>query len=570
MRFLNGSITSVNAAALLLGAAGLLSRLLGVLRDRMLAAEFGAGRELDIYYAAFQIPDFMAVLFLLGAASAAILPVFQEYVSKDRALAREFIAALARVFLLGAALASALAFLLAPLLVRVLAPGFSDTEREMTATLTRIMLLSPILFGLSGIFSSVVQSYGRFAAYALAPILYNFGIIIGIGVLVPQFGLPGLAAGVVLGAFLHFSINWWTARELGFVSVPDLVRNRVFRTKSGTDREGIWRVFWIAGPRVLSVSLSHLTLLVVVAIASTLSAGSIAVFQLAQNLYFVPIGIFAVSYATVLFPRMSRAYIGKNGEAFFEDFFSGVRAILFWIFPSTILFIVLRAHIVRVALGAGAFSWEDTRFTAAVLGVFAIGMSAGALIPFFIKGFYALENTWRPFVVNMAASLATIAGAFLLARFFSVPSPLRDGLLAIFRLADLAHPEVMGLALGFALGLLFNMALLYHSLRGLAARIFRESAEFPHGAVIKMAAAAIVAGLVTYGIRVSFAETLPLIGFREVTLQGVLAATVGFSVYIGILLIWGSEEAAALVATVRRRLFSLRVLPKVWDGEELR
>ncbi len=567
MKFLDSSITSVNAAALLLGAAGLLSRLLGVLRDRMLASEFGAGRELDIYYAAFQIPDFMAVLFLLGAASAAILPVFQEYLARDRALAERLIASLARVFVVGAGLAAFVAALAAPVLISFIAPGFSEAEREMTVTLTRIMLLSPILFGLSGIFSTVVQSFGRFFAYALAPILYNVGIIIGIGALAPRFGLPGLAAGVVLGAFLHFGISWWTARELGF-HVPILDRYRMYRSKigtEGTEGEGIRRVFWIAIPRVLSVSLSNLTLLALVAIASTLSAGSIAVFQLAQNLYFVPIGIFAIGYATVLFPRMSRAFVARNGDAFFEDLFSGIRSILFWILPSAVLFIVLRAHIVRAALGAGAFSWEDTRFTAAVLAVFAVAMAAGALAPFFIKGFYALENTWRPLAINVVASVATIALALVFVQFFTTASVWREWMLGLFRIRDLLQPEVMGLAWGFALGLLLNAFLLYRSLCARAQKIFHMASHFPYAAAAKIFVASLIAGATAYGVRVSFAQTLPLIGFREVMLQGVLAGIAGVFVYMVFLLLLRSEEASALIATLRRHAFRVGMLPKSWE-----
>ena len=222
LNFLNYEILNIHAAALVLGAAGLLSRLVGVLRNRLLFAEFGAGRELDIYYAAFQIPDFMAVLFLLGAASAAVLPIFQEYLTTDKKKAQEFIAALAGLFFLGSAAAALAAFFTAPFAVRFVAPGFSPQEQAFTATLARIMLLSPILFGLSGIFSVVVQSYRLFFVYALAPILYNLGIILGIVLLVPIFGVPGLGMGVVLGAAAHFGLQLGAAASRGFHFDPSL------------------------------------------------------------------------------------------------------------------------------------------------------------------------------------------------------------------------------------------------------------------------------------------------------------------------------------------------------------
>src|SRR3989344_4158314 len=161
--------------------------ILGVLRDRMLASQFGAGRELDIYYAAFQIPDFLSVLFLLGAASAAILPVFQEELNKGREEARKFLSNLISIFALGAGVAAIISFFLMPVLVYLIIPGFSAEEQAFTTTLSRIMLFSPLFLGISAIFSTVTQSFQRFLAYALAPIFYNVGIIVGIIFLVPIF-----------------------------------------------------------------------------------------------------------------------------------------------------------------------------------------------------------------------------------------------------------------------------------------------------------------------------------------------------------------------------------------------
>ena len=154
LKFLNREFATVHAGALLLGSAGLASRLLGVLRDRLLAGRFGAGRELDIYYAAFQIPDFVSVLFLLGAASAAVIPVFQELEAGSRGRARQFISELSTLFVISAGALAGLAFFLAPFVVQRLVPGFSASERSLTTTLTRLMLLSPILLGLSGILSA--------------------------------------------------------------------------------------------------------------------------------------------------------------------------------------------------------------------------------------------------------------------------------------------------------------------------------------------------------------------------------------------------------------------------------
>ncbi len=566
MNFFNGEIANVHSAALLLGAAGLLSRLLGILRDRFLAGTFGAGRELDVYYAAFQIPDFMSVLFLFGAGSAAILPIFQEYLARDRDEARRLISELSLVFVVGAVIFSAAAALAAPFLVSFIAPGFGAEDRALTAALARIMLLSPILLGLSSIFSSVVQSFQRFLAFALAPILYNIGIIIGIFAFVPLWGVAGLAGGVILGATLHFLTQFITVRRLGF-SPSTKLSFVSYEAKLRRFPEGVRRVIALSFPRVLSVSLSNLTLLIIVAIGSTLAAGSIAVMQLAYNLYFVPLGVFGTSYAIAIFPRISRAFIVRDAGEFFRELYLGIRTIFFWTAPSTIILIVLRAHIVRVALGAGEFGWEDTRLTAAALAAFSLAVVSGALLSLLIKGFYALENTWRPLWVNIGASAFSLFLALFLANALSQPSVLRDWAGAIFRVADLPEIGVLGLAAGFAAGTILNAVFLYVILRRLANRVFGVQEHFPAAVVLKIIFSALLGGVVAYGVRVSFSETLPLISFMQVLWQGAFSGLVGFGVYFGALYLLGNEDVRSFFAALRRRFFKVKTLPQVWDGE---
>lgn len=558
MKFkINGTIHSLNAAALLLGAAGLLSRLLGILRDRLLASEFGAGRELDLYYAAFQIPDLMVMLFVLGAGSAAILPIFQEYLLRDREDAKRLISDLSSFFLVGSILVAALAFFTAPFLIELVAPGFSEEEKSLTSTLTRLMLFSPIFFGLSGIFSSVVQSFQRFLVYALAPLLYNLGIIIGIFFFVPIFGVLGLGWGVILGSLLHLGIHWLTVRELGFSATIGF----------GHISDGVRRVLGLSFPRVLSLSLSQLTGIVLIAFGSTLAEGSIAVFQLSQNLYFMPIGIFGISYAVALFPRLSRAYIAREAKVFFDELHLGIRSILFWVMPTLVLFIVLRAHIVRVALGAGQFSWEDTRLTAALLAILSVSLLTNALMSLLIKGFYALENTWRPLFINLVSSLVSVISALFLVKLLGGDSEFSLFLSLLLRVADLPDIRVMGLAAGFAIGSFLNGVLLYTALKNLARERFGKEYRFPRGPLVKIFFSSLLAGGTAYLVRISFAHTLPLISFTTVLLQGTLAGLAGFTVYFAALFLLQEEDVYSLRQLIRGRFFRLRSLPQHWDGE---
>lgn len=565
--FLHKEIVTIHAAALILGGAGLASRLLGVVRDHLLAARFGAGRELDIYNAAFNIPDFMSVLFLLGGASAAILPMFQEYLGRDREKAREFISVLAVLFFLASSAACIAAFFASPFLMRFVVPGFGADDQALTASLTRLMLISPILLGLSGIFSVVIQSCQRFFVYALAPVLYNGGIVAGIIFLVPRFGVMGLAGGVVIGAFLHMGLQAWSVALLGFP--PRFFRSLAHLTALvASFGASIRAVALTALPRVVSVSLVQITLLILDAIGSTLSRGSIAVLGLAQNLYFVPVGIFGVSYATAIFPRLAAAAAVRRGEDFFRELFSGIRSIFLWVAPSAALFIVLRAHIVRLALGGRAFTWEDTRLTAAVLAALAVAMIAASLQTLLVRGFYALGNTWIPLAVNVAASLFSIALAFFLTRMLATASPLGRGLTAIFRISDLPHPEVLGLGLGFAAGLTLDVLMLAVMLVAHARKIFGGAGGAGGREIMKIIAAAFAAGFAAYAVRANFSEILPLITFARVFVQGAGAAAAGCAAYIAALMLMRSEDIAWMRRVAVRGIFSLRMLPKEWDGEQ--
>ncbi|MBI3442550.1 MAG: murein biosynthesis integral membrane protein MurJ [Candidatus Sungbacteria bacterium] len=536
IRLLNHEMSSVHAAAFLLGAAGLLSRLIGVMRDRLLALHFGAGRELDIYYAAFQIPDLLSVLFLLGAGSAAILPIFQEYLARDRAQAQKLISQISTFFLLGALGGSGLVFVLAPGLARLFVPGFSSADQALTVTLMRIMLCSPILFGLSGIFSAVIQSFERFIAYALAPVLYNLGIIAGILFFAPVMGTVGLAIGVVLGAWLHLTIQYVSLVSLGFSP----------RLMFGPIDHGIKKIMALSAPRVLSLSFTQLTVLALTGLASLLATGSISIFQFAQNLYFVPVGVFGISYSVALFPRLNAAYIERNPDRFFEEFFLGLRSILFWTVPSAVLFFVLRVEIVQVALGGRAFSWESVQRTAACLGVLAIAIVAAALMPHLVKSFYALENTRVPLLMDMSGSVVSVVLAFFFMKLIS--------------------PPVLGIALGFSLGLGVNTLLLYMVLMPFAARVFGKKEGFSaHGRsavgrpVLKIIIASLVAGVAAYAVRLLFFQDLLRGQILPIFAYGLLAGIIGIIAYLGLLLLFKSEDADLLCQSLskRYRLYAL-------------
>ena len=560
----DSSVSSVHMAAILIGSAGFISRVLGIIRDRLLAAQFGAGRELDMYLTAFQIPDFMAAIFLLGAGSVAILPVFQEYFRHRREDAQILISSLTSVFVGGASLISIIMFIAAPWLVRILTPGFALHEQDITVTLTRIMLLSPILLGLSSIFSAVIQSHERFWAFAAAPIAYNLGIIAGILFFAPRVGLPGLAAGVVMGALLHMGIQGFSLWRLGLLP----------RINAHPWTPGIRKVFRLSFPRVISLSLSEVTSAVLVAIGSTLAVGSITVFKLSQNLYFLPVGLFGISYSVALFPRLSMAFIKKEPDRFFNELFLGIRATLFWVLPATALYLVLRLPLVAIVLRTGSFTGQDSRLTAASLFLLALALTSGSLIPLLIKGYYAIGRTWLPLGINIISSAFTLILAYAGASLLAFPNTpwqwrTRELVASFFALGDTGSPAVLGIAAGFAAGITLNGFLLYYALMRTARRAMSGGPAFPAAETAKIAFSSVSAGVAAYAIRVSISNTLSLTSFGHVLLLMGASAGGGIAIYAGTLALLQSKDLRFFVNALRRRSISLRALFTYGNGEKI-
>jgi len=442
--FFNSPSRTIAAAAVVLGAASLISRLLGLFRDRILAGRFGAGDELDIYYAAFRIPDMVYSLLVLGAVSAGFIPVFINYLQKDKKQTWSLANSVLNLMALSLIVVCALLIVLAPWLAKLVAPGFSSEKLSLTVQLTRVMFLSPFFLGLSAVFGGILQSFRRFLVYSLGPIMYNLGIIFGTLVLVDYFGLLGLAYGVVLGAFFHMLIQIPPAHFCGFRWRP------VFDFRFS----GVRRIFKLMPPRILSLALSQINFWLMTVFASFLAVGSIAVYNLAYNIWSFPLGVFGISFVLAAFPKLSQTAQKKNIIGFVKTFSLTLRQILFLTLPSAALFIVLREEIVRVILGVGRFSWPDTLLTFQTLAYFSIGLFAEALILLFLRGFFAWEDTKTPFLIGLLAMAFRLPVAWFLAQ----------------------KMGVSGLALGFSFGSIFYLILLFIALRRKIAKKLRSFA----------------------------------------------------------------------------------------------
>ena len=411
-QFFHLQTRTIISAAVLLIFASLLSRVLGLARNGLLSWKFGAGVETDIYFAAFRIPDFIFGILIMGGITAVFLPLFSEYAEKDEKMAWKFTSNLLNILIVVLGVLALASFLAAPLLMKLVAPGFGVQEQATAVSLTRLMLLSPILFGVSSVFSGVLQYFHKFVAYALAPILYNLGIIGGIIFLVPLFGIWGLGLGVVAGAAMHLAIQVPGAMRSGFSWLP------LFSLQDASFK----KVLRLALPRTVAAAGYHINLIVVTALASLISAGSITIFQYANDVQHIPIGLVGASFALVSFPALSRLFAKKNMEQFQHTFAATFRHIMFLVVPASLLLFLLRAQITRVIYGTGTqFTWEDTILTSAVLGIFAFGIVFQALIPFLARAFFSTHDTKTPTIIGLVSVGLNIVLAFSFLRLFAQP-----------------------------------------------------------------------------------------------------------------------------------------------------
>jgi putative peptidoglycan lipid II flippase len=505
--------TTVTGGAIILATASVVSRLLGLIRDRLLASHFGAGDVLDTYYAAFKIPDLIFNILVLGALSSAFIPVFIQYLerSKDDQQRHEelwrFSNSLLNIILLGLVFIGALMFIFTHQLMPIIAPGFSPEKQEVTAHLTRIMLVTILFFGVSNIASGILNSFRKYFSFAFAPVMYNLGIIFGIIILVPRYGVYGLAYGVVIGAFLHFLIQ-----------IPSLVRSG-FRYRPVIDlkHEGVRQVGKLMVPRTLGLAVAQVDQLISVIIGSTLIAGSVAVFNLANNLQSFAINVFGVSLAIASFPIFSEAFAQKNTEKFVIQFSVSFRRILFLIIPTSVLMLLLRAQIVRVILGAGAFNWEDTRLTAQALGYFSLSLFAQSLIPLLARSFYALHDTKTPVKIAVVSVIINTIGALTLSRYMGV----------------------MGLALAFSISSLVNMFLLLWLLRK---RIGYLDDTKIVNSTLKLISISSIMGVVVWISKYIMSLGINMHTFIGIFIQGVGSALIGLVVYLILAIIFKCDE----------------------------
>lgn len=546
IRALGVELSNVHEAAYLLAVFAFVAQLLALVRDRMLAHYFGAGATLDMYYASFRVPDFIFTTVASLVAGSVLIPFLQQRLLEGHDKAKKLIDEVWSSFLILIVISCAVAYMLMPSIVGKLYPTLVRADALSIVSLSRILLLSPILLGFSNFLASIIQAHRRFALYALSPVLYNIGIIFGIVLLSPAFGIKGVVIGVIVGSLLHM-----------LVQIPFAKSIRLFP-------RFIYPIAWhrmldiakLSLPRTLALAGMNIVIIFLVALASRMTEGSISVFNFAYNLESGPLSIIGVSYSMAAFPTLARLFSEGHKDKFVIHVSSAFRHVIFLSLPIVVMFIVIRAQIVRTVLGTGAFSWNDTRLVAASIALFAISLLAQNANLLFFRAYYAAGRTKIPLVISAVSSVFTIVITVLIYKMYYIFPFIKTMLDLILKVSDIRGTEVLVLPLGFTIGSLVNLGLFVYYFNkefvGLIDSVKRVTVQ---GVISSLAG-----GLVAYDVLLIIGNMIKLNTLTTVFSQGFIAGIAGLIAWFVVLRLLNSDELKELVSHIKSRILKAKVL----------
>jgi putative peptidoglycan lipid II flippase len=522
-------IPTLAAAAAIVALGFLGSRLLGLVRTVVIAHQFGTSPELDAYFVAFRLPDLIFQLLAGATLGSAFIPMFARTLA-DRGEREAWRLASAVLNLVFAAtlVAAVVGLLLAPLLVPATAPGLGDDTSQsgqlnsLAVDLTRIMMISPILFAVSGMFMGILNARHNFFASALAPMFYNAAIIVGALI---SDDVRVLAWAVVIGALLHL-----------LVQIPSLI-NAGMRWQPLWDwRDAAVReVGRLMGPRVIGLAAYHLNFVIATFFASTAGEGAISAVNYAWLIVMTPLGLFGMAISTAVFPRLAEQAV--NDEAELRRTLSrALRLILYLTVPATLGLMVVAAPLTALLLRSGSFGAASSELVVGALVLYALGLFAHSGIEILSRGFYALADTRTPVTFALISMAVNLVLCFVLVQPF----------------------EVNGLALSLSIAAIVEFALLARALaerlRGL------DNARLARSVTTTVVSAVLMTQLVAVWLLALRGAGL-LDGDKLMAGVAVLGAVIiGVPVYYGVSRLLGSQEAQMLTerlpvpVAVRRRL----------------
>lgn len=552
-------IAGVHQAAFLIGAFTLLSQLLALVRDRMLAHYFGAGQMLDVYYTAFRIPDLIYASIASLVSISVLIPFLSSIIEQKKEESKKFINSVFTVFLGAMVIVSVTAWFLMPYIIHTFFSNLGDEDViSQIINLSRLLLLQPICLGISNMLGVITQIGKRFFTYASSSILYNLSILFGLVFLYPYFGMNGVIYGVIGGGVAHFLIQVPYVRRTGLLP----------RITTAIDFQSIKEIIKISIPRTIALSGNMIELIIITSFASWIAIGSVSVLNLALNLQSAPFAIVGVSYALAAFPTLSACFAKGERGAFMNHIITAARHVIFWSIPISALFIVLRAQIVRTVLGSGAFNWDNTRLTAACLALFVISLVAQGLELLFIRAYYAAGKTMKPLMVNILSSCATIGLPFVLLTVFNSSELFKNFMEALFKVEGIPGSAVLMLPLGYSLGTLLNALVFWILFEYDFGNMLKYTSTQEGGHIDRHAftekilptfsmsiQAAVCGGFVAYlGLNL-FSRVFDLTTLVGIFAQGFFSGLLGVAGAVLVLVLLGNSEIIEIYDTFKQKIW---------------
>ena len=505
-------------AATLVMALFVVSRVFGLVREMVVGALFGTSAAYDAYQAAARIPEMIFLVVAGGALGSAFIPAFADHMAKeDYAGAWRLASAIVNLALIVLTVTAGLTAVFAPALVRtVIAPGFDPPQQALTARLLRLMLLSPIIFGVSGIVMGALNAHQHFLLPALAPSVYNLSIIGGALLLGPRLGVMGMAVGVVVGAALHLLVQVPGLMRYGARYIPTL----------GLDDPSVREVGRLMAPRVLGTAIIQLNFVVNNSLASMMGEGAVSAINYAWLLMMLPQGVFAQAVGTAAFPTFAEQVARGGRDEMRSTLVATLRAVFFLSIPATVGLLVLGRPLVGLLFERGAFEAGSTEAVTWALAFYALGLVGYAGLEIVARAFYALHDTLTPVWVGGLAMGLNVALSLTLPGVFGL----------------VGWPHHAGLALANSVAILLELVallvLMQRRMNGLEGR--RTLTAFA-----KSGLAALAMGVVLLG----WQAVLPGAGSLVLGGGGIV---LGVAVYLGAALLLRVEELRALARLVGR------------------
>lgn len=515
----NGKTLAKTAALLMV--AMLLSRVLGYVREAVLASSFGATWQTDAFWAAFTIPDFLYDLLVGGVLSSAFIPVFSSYLAKDKEEeAWEVARTIINLTVIVMAVCITLGMIFTVPLTKLVAYKFSGQTLALSVKLTRIMLPAFIILSLNGLIQGVLNSYKHFTAPAIGAVAYNFCIIAFGLALSRQYGIMAFAIGVVAGHITNFLIE------------PPMLFKKVvkyYRPTINLKHPGVRKMLTLMLPAMLGLAANRLNLIVNQNFASGISAGSITALGIANRLMWLPLGVFAGSIAVAIFPTMTAQAAKKEINDFKHTVSMGVRSILLITIPASVGLSVLSIPIVRLLFQHNNFTAHATKVTAYALIFYCIGLFAQSAIWVVVRAFYALQDTFRPLLIAISTIIINVILNFTL-------RPI---------MAE------RGLALAYSLTGIYNLLMLFLVLR---TKVGPLGLKKIGKSFVLITISSVLMGIATYSVSSYLGTHLDMSASLNRVIQVVVSVIIGLAVFVAAILRCHLDETELIMGIVRRKL----------------